>query len=64
VQCEAQASLSALRRELPPVLLAAALELWLLLQLNTLLRFPYLRAHALWTLRSGLLGGSLSQGPP
>ena len=37
VQCEAQASLSALRGELPPVL-AAALELWLLLQLNTLLR--------------------------
>ena len=44
VQCEAQASLSALRRELPPVL-AAALELWLLLQLNTLLRVPYLRMH-------------------
>ena len=44
VQCEAQASLSALRRELPPVL-AAALELWLLLQLNSLLRVPYVRMH-------------------
>ena len=41
VQCEAQASLSALRRELPP----AALELWLLLQLNSLLRVPYVRMH-------------------
>ena len=41
VQCEAQASLSALRRELPPVLCTPALELWLLLQLNSLLRVPY-----------------------
>ena len=47
VQCEAQASLSALRRELPPALhlLLSALELWLLLQLNSLLRFPYVRMH-------------------
>ena len=41
VQYEAQASLSALRRELPPVLCTPALELWLLLQLNSLLRVPY-----------------------
>ena len=47
VQCEAQASLSALRRELPPALhlAPAALELWLLLQLNSLLRVPYVRMH-------------------
>ena len=38
VQCEAQASLSALRRELPPALHLHLLELWLLLQLNSLLR--------------------------
>ena len=48
VQCEAQASLSALRRELPPRAApstCAALELWLLLQLNSLLRVPYVRMH-------------------
>ena len=47
VQCEAQASLSALRRELPPAAprTCAALELWLLLQLNSLLRVPYVRMH-------------------
>ena len=45
VQCEAQASLSALRRELPPALHLPLLELWLLLQLNSLLRVPYVRMH-------------------
>ena len=45
VQCEAQASLSALRRELPPALHLHLLELWLLLQLNSLLRVPYVRMH-------------------
>ena len=35
VQCEAQASLSALRRELQPALHLHLLELWLLLQLNS-----------------------------
>ena len=46
VQCEAQASLSALRRELPPALHLHLLELWLLLQLNSLLRVPYARMHS------------------
>jgi hypothetical protein len=45
VQCEAQASLSALRRQLPPALHLHLLELWLLLQLNSLLRVPYARMH-------------------
>ena len=45
VQCEAQASLSALRRELQPALHLHLLELWLLLQLNSLLRVPYVRMH-------------------
>ena len=47
VQCEAQASLSALRRELPPAAAPRVLlsELWLLLQLNSLHRVPYVRMH-------------------
>ena len=45
VQCEAQAGLSALRRELQPALHLHLLELWLLLQLNSLLRVPYARMH-------------------
>ena len=58
MQCEAQASLSALRRELVP---PTALELWLLLQLSSLLRVPYVRM--LSTLRSGLLGSSFAVSP-
>ena len=38
-----------------------ALELWLLLQLSSLLRAPYVRM--LSTLRSGLLGSSFAQSP-
>ena len=62
VQCEAQASLSALRRELPPALhlLLSSAVAFAAAQLSAQ---GSVRAHALSTLRSGFLGGSLSQGP-
>ena len=63
VQCEAQASLSApLRRELPPALhlLPSSAVAFAAAQLSAQ---GSVRAHALSTLRSGFLGGSLSQGP-